>query len=505
MNQAQIRTMETSAGFFRDEITRHQSVLDSLGGSPLIKAGVQTGAEVGSPTQGSPVTGSSFAVLIPQDLKHMVYSTIASKKERCPLLNDLKRTPSQQVIIERDVLKRHGDYNMVSSVSEAGVPGVTTSTYDKITNVIAYHSVTRLITHVATNVTILNTSYPQVGVGGKGGLAMEQEQGSLELGEKIEIKYWNSRESDSQYDRDGVLWQIKNEGTENINWIDKRGTELTFDDIVSALANVIRDTYEGKPEKLYLPAEIWKGLSQEAATKNRLDPARASSGNEGKPGEIVWNKATRQLFLIGPTGQILELVETRLIHVEPEIPSTNKGEYDTLAVPTITTPASASTSYFGATDAGTYTYKYIGRFLKGYTAAVTTAGIAVLEDDVVRWTTVDGAVGSDTNPFLGYRIWRSEKDGTSTYKLLGDFGKNTDGGANTSLFDDTNFIVPGMYACAALQHSEGAIEEDVLLDSFQFPLAQVERSYPFTIGRYSQVEVVMPRKQIVWWNCAPAA
>lgn len=489
--------MERDARFFKGELERHEHVIQHMG-VPIRKAG----AEVGSPTQGQAVTGSAFGVLIPQDMSAFVYSTIAKRAERCILMSELPRENVAQVIYERPILRKHGNVHMSAGVSEAGIPGVDQSTYDKIISTRRYWNVQRQITHVAENVAVLGTFYPQVGLKGKGGLEWEQKEGAESLVEKMEIAYWNAQTAVANgYEGSGFFEQVINGGTAGINYIDMRGASLDFDNIVDALAGVIVDGYEGSPSKAYIPSQVWKRLTKEAADKNRLNPSQ--------PGDVMWNKEMKQLLLIGPTGKPIVLREARLMHPEYELPDAAYGDFKAVVANdlTLTSPVGANevpaqTSYFTDDDVGTYIYKFIARFAKGHTTVATKAGLAIAAGDVAKfvWDDADDyGADSTSGEFLGYAIWRSDKDSTTKFRFLGYFGQAA---AGATTFYDTNARIPGTYRSALIHFEDGAVTDDVLLDSFQYPLAPVERRRPFLLGRYSNISVNMPRKQVVFDNIA---
>lgn len=488
-----------------EAIESHRAIHEAIakaGGVRMQKAG----AEVGTPTQGSAIPSSSFAALIPQDLAPFYYSTIAARAKRVALLSVIKRENALQVVKERVVKKKHGDPWMISSVDEAGIPGVEVSDYEKRINNVRFHSVQRQITHVGQQVHILNAAYPLVRATGPGGLAMEQESGLESLVEKMERDYWNGDSDVDSHRVDGIFKQVIAGGTTGINHIDLRGATMNIDRIIDALSGVTIDGYEGEPSVLWLAAEQWAPLSKEAMDKNRMDPARGRP----RPGELYWNPDIAALLLVGPNGKPLELREARLMNNQLDVPTVGSGSVPVVNAGTESagspSVASHASSVFEAGDAGVYSYKIMARFRKGYSAPYTASGISVAAGDRVTFEYNDAAVAtSASGELVDYVVWRSTVDTTTGYKLLGIFGANTDGPTNSgTIFYDINDRIPGTFRSAALHMEDGALVDDVLLDTAQIPLAQVERRLPFLQCRYSAPHVVMPRKQIVFDNCGVA-
>ena len=489
-------------------IDSHRAVLDAIanGALPMRKAG----AEVGSPTQGQTISSSAFSALIPQDLAPFYYSTIATRAKRIALLTTLKRENAKQIVKERTVKKRHGSPLLISSVSESGIPGVSTSDLEKRISNIRFHAVQRQITHVGQQVNILGAQYPLVRVDGPRGLQFEQEGAIEGLAEAMERDYWNGDNSVDSTRVDGVFKQIEDGGTVGVNYFDLRGDTLDIDTIMGGLADVTADEHEGEPGVLFVDAEQWKPLSSEAMDKNRLDPARA---NPSRPGGLYWNSALKQLLLVGPNGKELEIREARLMNGKFPVPTATVGSPYSAALTASNGEASSNdaSSNFVAADAGTYTYKVVPRFKKGNALPFTTAGIAVIAGDIATFEIDDDTVKANAitaeNDLVDYAVWRSEVDGTSNYQFLGFFGVNSDGaGVDTNItkITDTNARIPGTFRSAALHLEDGAICDDVLMDTAQITLAQVERRLPFLACRYSAPAVVMPKKQLMFDNCGVA-
>lgn len=503
MNDDKIQEIERRAEDQRRALKFHEPMVAEAKklekGGELMKGSV----DASTLTQGQAVTGSNFNVLIPQDISHMLYSAMLKRAERCVLVQNLEREPVKQVKRERVITKRHGDPFQPIGMGEKSIPGVNRPVLDKVLATVRYYGVMPTLTHVAANVNTIMGRYPTVQADGKGGLQFEREMGIESLAENLELVYW---EGDNDFDADegdGFFSQMTAGGTTNINNFDLRGTYLTFDKLIDYLAGVIRYGYEGKPNKLYLDAALWAPLAKEAATKNRLDPAKGVS--------VYWNKEMTQLLMMGPTGQKLELLHSMFISNDWEIPTVAEGEYFTMsmagnmvgAAPTSPTAASVSlTTYFGASQAGAYIYKILPIFKKGRPAPFACTALTIAADDVAKFDFDDAAiVGSGTNNTLvGYRVWRSDKDSTTVFHYLGKFGKNTLGASSGTLFYDTNLRIPGTYNSAAIHHGDGAITDDVLLDAFQDDLGRIERETRMVLGTYRGLSLNQPKRHVAIKN-----
>lgn len=491
-----------AAQFLKD---RPQEVYtDTVMRSALTKAGIpleKAGAVVGNPTQGQAISNSPFAALIPQDIAPYWYSQVAPERKRISLLTYLNKETVQQRFREKSVVTRHTDHLMPVATAETAIPGISNSSIDKRIATTRYWRELRSISHPAMNVTILGAQYPLVQARDKGGLQFEQREGSLGLAEKMEIAYWYGKNSQNAEEGDGFFEQVRNGGVEDTNWYDLRGGQLSFDLILQGLARVSQDGFEGEPDTVFLPGPVWASLSSEAAAKNRLDPDKA------KVGDIVWNKAMTQLMLIGPSGTPVALREARLLYPSyyRTPPSAGAGEFTALVLGNLSagspsTPVDAA-SQFTADDVGTYSYRVVAAYSQGYSAALSVNSVAVAEGDVVTFEWDDAAFGSASNPFLGYHVWRNTLTNLTSFGYIGFFGKNTDGPTdNGTTFDDTNATIPGCYSVGATHGADGAISDDVLLDTNIVTLGQIDMTLRMVVGRYSSIDVNMPRKHLAYFN-----
>lgn len=493
MNDDTIREIERRAENQRRVLKDHEPAVAEY--ASLMKGSV----DASTLTQGQAVTGSNFNVIIPQDISHMLYSAMLKRQERCVLVQNLEREDVKQVKRERVITKRHGDPFQPIGMGEKSLPGTNRPVLDKIVATVRYYGVMPTLTHVAANVNTIQGRYPTVQADGKGGLQFERQMGVEALAENLELVYW---EGDNDFDADegdGYFAQMDAGGTTNVNVFDLRGTYLTFDKLIDYLAGVIRYGYEGKPNKLYLDAALWAPLAKEAATKNRLDPAKGV--------QVFWNKEMTQLLMMGPTGQKLELLHSMFISNDWEIPTVAEGDYFTMsmagnmvgAAPTSPTAASVSlTTYFGASQAGAYIYKILPVFKKGRPVPFACTALSIADGDVAKFDFNDAAiVGSGTsNALVGYRVWRSDKDSTTVFHYLGKFGKNTLGASSGTLFYDTNLRIPGTYNSAAIHHGDGAITDDVLLETFQDEMGRAEREWRMVLGTYRGLSVNQPKRHV---------
>lgn len=470
-------------------------------GMALMKGTLEkAGAVVGNPTQGQVVVDSPFAALIPQDIAPYWYSQVAPERKRIALLNYLNQVKVNQRFREKVVVTRHTDHMIPSATSEAGIPGISDSTIDKRIATTRWWRELRSITHPAMNVTILGAQYPVVQARGKGGLQFEQREGSLGLAEKMEIAYWHGDNDANPEEGDGFFKQVRDGGVTDVNYYDLRGGQLSFSAIIEALAKVSQDGFEGEPDTLFLPGPVWASISAEATQKNRLDPERA------KVGEVMWNRTTSQLFLIGPSGTPIGLKEARLLVPQyfNEPPAAGGGEFESISTGDLsagspTTPVDAD-SQFGADDAGTYSYRVSAVFAQGYSAAISINNVTVAAGDGVLFEWDDAAIGTSSNPLLGYRVWRNSLDAPTKFGLIGFFGKNTDSADNGTAFVDLNDVLPGTFRCGATHGADGAISDDVLLDTNMVTLGQFDMALRMVVNRYSSLDVNMPRKQLAFTN-----
>jgi hypothetical protein len=501
MNENAIRNLERRAEADRSKLKAAEPDVAEF--KKLEKAGalgtlMKGSVDAATLSQGSPVSNNNFSVLIPQDISHMVYSTMLKREERCVFVQNLEREPVKQVKRERVIKKRHGNPFIPLGMGEKSLPGVNRPLLDRIVATVQYYGVMPTLTHVAQNVSVLQGKYPVVAADGEGGLKFERESGIESLAEKLESVYWNGDNDFDADEGDGFFRQLDAGGVAGTNVIDLRNQYLTFDKFIDYLAGLMQIDFEGKPSAVYMPTELWAPLAKEAATKNRLDPAKGV--------EIVWNKALGQLLMFGPTGQQLELRHALFISPDWKVdnfPADGQSGTDfwpmteaNLVGAALTSPTGVSvsqTSYFEAGDAGNYIYKFMPIFKKGHPAAFTCTSLSIADGDVAKADFNDAAFSST---LVGYQWWRSEKDSSTVFHYGGKFGRNTLGANGGTLWFDTNKTIPGTFRAAAVHHGDGAITDDVLLDAFQDDMGRVERELRMVLGTYRGLSVNMPRKHL---------
>lgn len=474
--------------------------LEKGGKLPSLLKGTVDAANI---TQSTPVSNNGFSVLIPQDISRRVYSTMLKRKERCVFIENIEREPVDQVKRDRVIMKRHGNYLSPLGMGEKSLPAVNRPLMDRTIATVRYYGVMPTLTHVAEHVNILQGKYPVVRADGPGGLNFEREAGIESLAEKLEIAYFHGDNDFDADEGDGFFVQMDAGGTANINVFDLRGATVTFDKLIDYLAGLMRLEYEGKPNAWYLPPEMWAPLSKEAAGKNRLDPAKGV--------KIYWNQDMTQLLMSGPTGQQVELRNSLFCSPNwnvANVVADGDASVDYWAMTeanlvggALTSPTGVSvslTSQFGVSDAGNYIYKFVPIYKKGNPAPFTCTTLAIADGDVAMADFNDAGFSST---HVGYHWWRSAKDSTTVFHYGGKFGRNTLGASSGTLWYDTNARIPGTFKSALVHHGDGAILDNVLLESFQDDMGRIERELRMVIGTYRGLSVDMPKKHIALKNC----
>jgi hypothetical protein len=463
----------------------------------------KAGATLGTPTQGSAVSDSPFAAMVPQSIDKMWSSETLSEDDVV-----LSKTLVKKDIIssrhETVVVTSYGDRDVPNFMPEgtSSIPSVETTKIDKRIVDIKYFGTHRRITHQASAAGILGGINP----GGapmvsRQGLEFETANGIRSMIENYESALWRADSAIWSLEFDGVLTQIDANGVADVNVIDLRNTNLTWERLLVDIARISGRPKFAKIDMVCLDDQVWATLSAQGAPNGRWTQMGAD-GNVALGGGWQFNPSG--MYLVTARQRKIKLVLTPLINHYPEISGALSGSpAGTFGAGQVTsiTPA-PGTGQFGAADAGLYYYKIKAFFVQGAALEYTTPQKTIAAGDVVPFDLADAAIKSTSgNELVAYEIWRSDKNGAaSTCKFMKRFKSNALGTAAGSLFTDTNSDIPGTSHVACLQTTEGAMYEAVLLGTMRFPIPQPFLVTDFVIARFSAPHVVHPRRQIHYKN-----
>jgi hypothetical protein len=164
----------------------------------------------------------------------------------------------------------------------------------------------------------------------------------------------------------------------------------------------------------------------------------------------------------------------------------------TLGAPTSPAYAGANTSYFGATDAGTYYYKVVAGSARGKSPPVTSATVVVSSGDQVSIGVTDN--GPNTTY---YEVYRSAKDGAaSTCRTIFRVARS----AAVQTIVDLNRFLPDTSKSYMLTQSAEVLKWKQLAPFMKMPLAQIDTSIRWMQILYGALQLQKPRQTGMFIN-----
>lgn len=472
----------------------------------LVKSGAEYGA---GPTLGLAETGA-FTPLVVQDISLRVTSE-AYRDNQLVAIRDMPVIPIGSPLHEEITVQEYGDVDIDVFFAESGSPSVETGKYARKPVQARFLGVKRVVSDVATVTNIAGD-----GVVTKSALERETRLGIPSLNLKRELATWTARKSLSPLHFDGIIEQIKLGG----GFVrDLGGGKLSLTDMIKDATSIAGRPGFGLLEKINIPDEMYGALVQEATTSGRFkqdlvqpfDLLQNQAALKNRAGELILTPAG--LTIIGSYGQPVLLRPATFQNQQAEPPAVTTAVGDgspAVLLATLVTGApqvgAHSSSLFTATSAGTYRYIVVAYGDKGRTAHIASGDVVVGAGDRVKFDWADAAIGltGGAGSLRYYALFRSEKDKTTGFKRIDNFGRNTDGASSGTLFYDTNSLLPGGVNVTGLTYADNAIYMATLLPTIRRPLASTETSQPFLMMTFEAPKVNHEKKQLLYQNCDPS-
>jgi len=283
------------------------------------------------------------------------------------------------------------------------------------------------------------------------------------------------------------------------NIIDLRGSHLTNEQLEDA-ATVIENNYGNvEAAKLYLSNRTIRDLGKQLAADGKI---RVNLDN------LLSHQA--MLTMGAPTNGYrsefgwFPFRPARFLDVEKDTPPSGRTHASAPDAPTldedyggegseegtgylVDDPGDGESSQFATGDAGDYYYKVTAVNHWGESAPLVIGPISVAKDKVVR-ISLDQAGGkwtadNDENGCMGYRVYRSSKDGAATTCKYIDMVAAVD--CDADRFVDFNHFLPGTSRAFLCDMSpEDAISMRILTPLLKWPLAIIDTRVRFLLLLY---------------------
>lgn len=375
-------------------------------------------------------------------------------------------------------------------ISEGDLPEEDDSTYSRQYTKIKFMGTTRRVTHVMS---LLKAAHGNA-------VAREVVNGTLFLLRQLERGlFWGDEDMVSvQFDGlekllvnafgstaldDGQLsgWE------DTVNIIDCRGNPLSEDYITDGAERLVAEPNYGAPNSLWMDTGVCKDLSKVMYPKERYDLPAPSGGKAGINIKTV----------VTPFGDIdlepdIFLKYSKIATVAGVGKAGTRPAAPTVAAPTSPVYAGADTTYWVAADNGTYIYQVVACSRYGKSAPTTSAAIAVVAGDDVRFVVTDN--GPNTSY---YEIYRTAAGGAAaTARLILRVART---GASQTIIDLNRFL-PDTSKAYMLTMQPEVMKWKQLAPFTKIPLATVDTSVRWMQVLYGALQVMMPLKNLIYIN-----
>lgn len=419
----------------------------------------------------SPVSGSDSIRVESLEASLKVVSYMAT---HIKLWNDIVKLDAFSTIEEYNRLNEYGSEG--GGFVDAGVlPEEEDSNYSRETQKVKYVGTTRAVGHPTTLIRSVPADI----------IAQETNNGILWMLGKIEFSLFEGDETIIPVEWNGLAPQIV-AGAGHV--IDLRGAILT-DDKVEEGADLVSQNF-GNATKFYANNKVWSDFSKAYYDRQRWNrPPDFGAGMVGTPLKGMSTQAgdvgfSPDVFLRrGSTPPV-----TATSAKAPNAPTT--GTFVVAANPL---------SQFVAADAGDYMYQVtaINQYGESAPSAISAAQTVAAGDSVAFVITDGGGTFGAT----GYKVYRTEKDGSITYFMVRKARASI---ANvyqaTTAFLDLNADLPRTFRGFLLDMTEPSLAFKQLSPLIKMPLAVVSPAIRWMQLMYGTPMVFAPKKQVLYKN-----
>ena len=399
--------------------------------------------------------------------------------EHLKLWKDIIKEKVPQTVHEYNVQNSYGQ-EVSPFFAMGGTPVNTDANYDREIVQVKYLGTQGSVQH---NLTLIQAAHGPV-------IAREVKNKTIELLARNERAMFEADEDINSLEYNGIEKQIEEKegqaqykstafagyesaGADDSVIIDVRGD---FDDVVAedmALRNV---NNFGMAMDCYLATDVHSKFSKDFYNKQRTLPGETlTSGNRVKE----------------HTGTIDYRFKPSLFNRPRRAPLA--GTVSAQAAPSAANQGAAAdaSSEFGASDAGTYSYKISMVYADGETLPSAAFTQAVAAGEIV--SVEPGYAGAP----LYMNVFRSAAGATSGWEFI---GRVKPAGTGVAVVIDRNSIVPGSAKAYLLMHDTDALTWKQLGSMIKYDLAVTDTSYKWLQLLYGTPLVSAARKHVIAKN-----
>lgn len=438
----------------------------------LQKALETTGAlGTGQPGDGSPLRVQSLDSI----LKVVTFTTDYLK-----LWRNIGKLPAYNTVEEFNQLTNYGG-RAGAFIGEGALPNAQDSTYVRQTATVKFLATTRIISHPMTLV--------QSAVGDV--IARYTEDGTIWLLEQLtRAMYWADSAMNT-LEFDGLYKQITSQATGG-NVFDKRGADITPDDIENSAVTLYQNYAKVRDVQAYMPPGVATNFARQYMPYQRASMTEGTwSGWAGVPFE-GW------VSQYGPIPFVPDIFIAPASGGAPILQNAPSGSPSQPGTAITAAVASNSNSQFNSvTPGGTFYYAYSAENAAGESqVSGVSASVSVTNGDAATLT----LTRVTSNPAAtAYRIYRGTKSDGSDLKFM---KRVADPGTGTTFtYVDENADIPGTGTVFLLDMDPAqAMVFKQLAPLMKMDLATIDTTYRFALLLYGTPVVYAPNKHVIFKN-----
>lgn len=391
------------------------------------------------------------------------------------------KDPAYNTVEEFNRLEEYGSGD-AAFIGEGDLPSEDDSTYSRQITKVKFMGTTRRVTHVMTTIRAAHGD----------AVARETVNGTLWLLRQLERSLFTGDETMVPIQFDGLEKLLisaygstrQDDGQlsgyeDDVNVIDMRGEPLTEDHITDLTERLVAEPNFGAPSDLWTTTGVTKDINKVFNPKGRADtfaPGGTTAGLVIKTIRTPFGDINLNPDIFIPDSKIAIAAGIGRQAARPGAP--------TLGAPTSPVYAGSNTTFWGATDAGTYYYKVCAGSRYGKSAPTTSAAIAVSSGDQVSIPVTD--IGPSTSY---YEVYRSDKNGAATTcRTIMRVARS----AASQTIVDLNRFLPNTSKAYMLSQSSEVLKWKQLAPFTKIPLATIDTSVRWMQVLYGALQVQKP-------------
>lgn len=453
-------------------------------GSPSDVAELSKALNTGAYGQASGVQGQTGGAALQVESLENSLKVLTYSNEHVKLWKKIAKTPAYSTVEEYNQLLSYGS-NVGGFVPEGVLPETDDSSYRRQASFVKFLGTTREVTHPMT---LVRSAHGDV-------IARENQNGILWLMKQLENGLFWGDSSLAAAGREGVQFDGLNKLIDADNVVNLKGADIE-DKHINEGAQMILENF-GTPTDLFLPYETLSTFSQQYFPKERVIMPTANAGYQAG---LVVNKFQTH------GGAVNFEPDLFLQKTKPLGTGVNTTKAPTAPASVAIELDNKSNAEFAYSGAGTYSYSVCACNRLGESAPVAcSADLEVTAGDLTKGVKV--TITNNASQVVApewFDIYRTEKDGTSKYKIASVPAASV-AASGTTTWTDLNYTMPNTYTSFMGEFTPDVIAFKQLAPIMKMNLATLGPAIRWMILLYGVPVLYAPKKWMKFKNIKATA